>query len=123
MSQQAPSVVEKTLSSLQEQAAPPAPASSPPLTAEMLVAVMSAAMTAAVAPLMARLDRIEGGRQAALPTPAPRLCKILGHTAQADRLLQVFPRDLQVFSRPAPFPQTPPPWPDHIGGDAHDPRL
>ncbi len=74
MSQQPTSVVEKTLASLQEQAAPPvpAPASSPPLTAEMLVAVMSAAMTAAVAPLMARLDRIEGGRPAALPASAPQ---------------------------------------------------
>ena len=73
--QQPMTVVEKTLASLQDQAAPPAPpapASSPPLTAEMLVAVMSAAVTAAMAPVMARLDRIEGRRQAALSSSAPQ---------------------------------------------------
>lgn len=72
MSQQQPmSVVEKTVASLGQPMPGPASAS-PSLTVEMLATAMTAAVSAAMAPVMARLDRIEGGRQAALPAPAPQ---------------------------------------------------
>lgn len=71
MSEQAQSVVEKTMASLGQPV--PGPASAPPsLTVEMLTTAMAAAMSVAMAPVMARLERLEGRRQSALSSPAPQ---------------------------------------------------